>query len=895
MIDFEQTFKTLTETNGPFPWQIELYEQWLAKGKIPHSCNLPTGLGKTSVIAIWLIALINHPEKMPRRLVYVVNRRTVVDQTTNEVEKLRENLPKIENLPDYAQRLAISTLRGQFADNREWSADPSRPAVICGTVDMIGSRLLFSGYGIGFKSKPMHAGFLGQDVLLVHDEAHLEPAFQQLIVEIKKEQERCHEFGKFYVMELSATSRGNVGEEEMGTSFELTEAEKNPPTVIPDPPTKPIHQVWRRQNAKKALDLHEIEGENELVEKVTKLALKHKESGSAVLIFVRKVEDVEKVIKKLPKNSTEQLTGTLRGLERDGLVKKPIFQRFLPSSNRDSTVTPASGTVYLVCTSAGEVGVNISADHMVCDLSTFESMSQRFGRVNRFGDCDDTQIDVVYPQEFSKKDKTKSDNVKVSELDQRRKKALELLKQLSGDASPAALGKVNPVDCREAFALPPAILPVTDILFDAWALTTIREKLSGRPPVEPYLHGISEWQPPETHVAWREEVEIVSGTLLERYKPEDLLEDYPLKPHELLRDRSDRVFAHLQQIAAAHSDAPVWIVDMRDSVKVTTLGKLTDSDKRSINNTTILLPPCVGGLTATGTLDGAAVQKKPRAGEEAEPDQTVNVDSNVHHDVADEWYKDKEAKEKRRWRLWDDNAAPLGMRRVRTLDIDSDADGDEPSDGRRFWYWFVRPRSADDDGSRTARIDQELAPHLRAVEREAREIVTRLGMLENNPTEAQAVILAAKWHDLGKKRDIWQRSIGNLNPDIMLAKSGPGMKPRDISTYRHEFGSLIDATALSEFQSFDGETKKLVLHLIAAHHGRARPHFPEDEADDPERNWQETVLLAHDTPRRFAHLQRKYGRWGLAYLESLVRAADYAVSAGLGEAVIEPVRSENQP
>jgi CRISPR-associated endonuclease/helicase Cas3 len=46
---------------------------------------LPTGLGKTSIIAIWLIALTNRPEVTPRRLVYVVNRRTVVDQTTTEV------------------------------------------------------------------------------------------------------------------------------------------------------------------------------------------------------------------------------------------------------------------------------------------------------------------------------------------------------------------------------------------------------------------------------------------------------------------------------------------------------------------------------------------------------------------------------------------------------------------------------------------------------------------------------------------------------------------------------------------------------------------------------------------------------------------------------------------
>src|SRR5205807_7791067 len=134
--------------------------------------------------------LMDQPSKMPRRLVYVVNRRTVVDQTTDEVMKIRENLKtKLKNCPDHVCELKISTLRGQFADNHEWSADPSRPAVICGTVDMIGSRLLFSGYGVGFKGKPLHAGFLGQDVLLVHDEAHLEPAFQTLIEAIQEEQQ----------------------------------------------------------------------------------------------------------------------------------------------------------------------------------------------------------------------------------------------------------------------------------------------------------------------------------------------------------------------------------------------------------------------------------------------------------------------------------------------------------------------------------------------------------------------------------------------------------------------------------------------------------------------------------------------------------------------------------
>ena len=51
------------------------------------------------------------------------------------------------------------------------------------TIDMIGSKLLFSGYGDGRYKRPQHAGLIGQDSLIVHDEAHLTPAFSKLSAE----------------------------------------------------------------------------------------------------------------------------------------------------------------------------------------------------------------------------------------------------------------------------------------------------------------------------------------------------------------------------------------------------------------------------------------------------------------------------------------------------------------------------------------------------------------------------------------------------------------------------------------------------------------------------------------------------------------------------------------
>ena len=841
-INFEAAFRGLTG-NSPFPWQRALYDRFVADraDNIPASCNLPTGLGKTSVIAVWLIALANHSEKMPRRLVYVVNRRTVVDQTTTEVERyaaavatddpsvdpiILELSQKLRSLTSDAKSnpLAISTLRGQFADNREWSADPSRPAVICGTVDMIGSRLLFSGYGISFKTRPLHAGFLGQDALVVHDEAHLEPAFQELLIAIAKEQKRCNDFRPIRVMELTATSRAGAE-----APFELTDADHDEP------------EVKKRLNAKKTIYLHKNVDEKKLADEIADLTLMHKDSSRAVLVFVRKLDDVEKIVSRLNKEKQEvrQLTGTLRGLERDQLVQHPIFQRFLPTSNRNKDVIPTAGTVYLVSSSAGESGINVSADHLLSDLSTYESTAQRWGRANRFGERDDTRIDIVYPNEFDEDD-----------YGTRLSNTLKLLEQLGGDGSPAALGKLDPQARRAAFTKPPTILPVSDILFDAWALTTILSKLPGRPPVEPYLHGVAEWQPPETHVAWREEVVVIVGDLLVEYPPKDLLEDYPLKPHELLGDNSARAFDRIKKLKA-DAGTPVWLIADDDSVEVTTLGGLIETGKDELNYKTVLLPPSAGGL------------------------ENGFLTSNSHDakDVADEM-KD-EAGIPRRLRVWDDESVPKGMRRIRVIDIKPDHNESEgEATGRRFWYWYESVKAGDGDGSKSNQKPVLLQVHTDDVVNNVGEIIKnlRLAGLED------ASVRAAEWHDLGKRRKLFQRVLGNTDSNKVLAKSGK-KGGRIQEQFRHEFGSLIDAVTENEFAALDDDFQEFVLHLIAAHHGRGRPHFETKEVFDPERTDDVVAKVAREVPRRFARLQRSYGRWGLAYLESLLRAADYAASA----------------
>jgi len=973
--DFARFYEALTGY-CPLCWQQRLFGHF-ARGTIPPVVNLPTGLGKTSVIPIWLIALAQrasehaNERQLPRRLVYIVNRRTVVDQATDLVVKMRERLlrPADEPWGSHADTLralahdlrrlahaegdelplAVSTLRGELADNEEWKVNPARPAIIVGTIDMIGSKLLFSGYGDGRYGRAHHAGLIGQDALIVHDEAHLSPAFSKLLRAVEQEQDG--EFKRngrltnvtrpIRVMELSATTRSDdaVGKREAASAeaFGIDEEDERDSVV------------QQRLTATKLLSLVEIDaGKNDaLVSAIVEASLEHDDKGCRVLVYVRSPETAAGVVdgikKKLTANSgsaqrgrrgaadrrrdaegmggdagvtgaaplpdgrgsdcdvcdpecrVKLLAGTIRGYERDLLAESDLFKAFKADAERPPQLEQ---TLYLVSTSAGEVGVDLDADHLVCDLTTLDSMIQRFGRVNRLGgEGRSAEITLIVEKSAERADAKAGEKSKVpSPLDAAIVKTGEILRGIAnngGDVSPAALAKVfdglSAEDKRAAFSPTPTILPATDILFDAWSLTSITGEMPGRPEVAPYLHGVADWEPPETFVAWRAEVGHLADAKVDDETLAEWFQACPILAHERLRDRTDQVRAALDRLLRnrrkkaedPNFDVPVALLNERGEARFMPLLELTrkPDGRDPLAYATVVLPTEVGGLNESGMLD-----------ETAEPRERLDVAEETPGRAAGRggsrgrqrwlWVRDVDGE---RWKhlLPGEEAQqpPDHLRERERVTLREPPEGTE-DEGQTEELVLLSEWASPEH----ARFAEPLTTHSGRVAAHAERIATAI----NLPRELRkAVVLAARWHDRGKDRPVWQRYARNPNPADPLAKSVKYGHPRELGGYRHEFGSLLEAAADPEIQN-DPE-RELILHLIAAHHGWARPHFepqacdnegPLDPATGQRRRptTRENEAIAIEAMQRFGRLQLRFGRWGLAWLESLLRCADALAS-----------------
>jgi len=895
--EFREVFRSLTG-HEPLRWQERLFREHFVEGRIPHSIDLPTGLGKTMVMAIWLIArLIN--DKLPRRLVYVVDRRTVVDQASDLAKGIKEKAPLA--FPG-APRLVVSTLRGQLADTREWSGDPSRPAIIVGTVDLIGSALLFSGYRSSYKRRPLEAGLLGQDTLLVLDEAHLSKPFEKLVTSI--EQFQLGQGAPLHVVRMSATSEQPNGENARFTlqfvgRGNLTGEDAN------DAVTRQRFGASKRLTVGKPVESKKLN--DAIATAAIVLASNADLVGKRIVIFVRKPDDAKAIAEAVQKHTIESvddsgpkpkkiktmpyagngcvevLTGTMRGLERDELVEKPVFKERWLNGGLDPADPSNQAPVFLVSTSAGEVGTDLNADHLVCDAAPLDSMIQRLGRVNRRG-LGAATVQLVL--ETTPLDKSEFDRACI---------AASKLFNNGMDVSPQALAELRSQwsssgELESALTPKPAMVELTDILLDAWSMTSITDRMPGRPEVAPWLRGIAN-DLPQTTIAWRAELDLSAFDQLDFEDIEEWFDTHVIRTHESLSVPTSVATKWFAERWANLTDAEKRVVGARSiavdraGLQLVTVKGLIEQFARnnttSIRNADLILPASFGGVErGVGLLDPFAPERSGDETGTSEGARKVGVQArSAAPDVADERERYRELVTTNEDGV--SEARPIGSGTRPTnasrfvLELDSD------DDTRVRLIGYVPKQDKPEWGSER----QTLREHVRLVRKRLDEIVSRIDLPEPLKRAAE---LAADWHDHGKDRERWQRLMAFpksfIKPNEAMGKSGGEMK-RDPRGYRHEFGSLRELTdAFNEGKLLDhagkpitGDTFDLAMHLIAAHHGRGRPHFPKGGFDpDCEQRSDE---IHTDSIRRFAQLQRKYGWWGLAWLENLLRCADALASA----------------
>lgn len=878
--NFPEAFCALTD-HSPLRWQQRLFDRFVAGGGIPQICDVPTGLGKTSVIPIWLIALAEQAQAgqvtLPRRLIYIVNRRTVVDQATTVVEQLRERLYTPDDLR-WSQHsevllklatslrmlsseagdelfLGISTLRGELADNEEWKMDPARAAIVVGTIDMVGSKLLFTGYGDGRYWRAQHAGLIGQDCLLVHDEAHLVPAFSDLLAQVAELQRQASEPRPIHVMNLSATSRATKQD-----VFRLEPEDEQDPIVN------------ERLHARKNLYLHEVSEEvkDDVVARLVDLALKFGDQKAKVLLYVRSPETVKKVLSLLKRNFKSRveekiavLTGTIRGYERDRLVKEnPIYHAFLDSS------AVVEETIYLVCTSAGEVGIDLDADHIVCDLTTLDSMIQRLGRVNRRGQSTtEAQVHVI-TDPFGK---SKKSPTQLNEAIRQTGKVLQSLgatEEQAVDCSPNAVSRwiqQLPIHKREdSFTPQPEQVPLSDIVLDAWSLTSVSEELPGRPEVASYLHGLTV-DLPQTYLVWRKELKFLDDAKVDTSTLQEWFLACRIEAHERLRGRSDNVQKNLRKLLNAWvkkdsgKNFPVAVLTERGEALWTKLSKVVEN---KLAYQTIVLPVEVGGLNQQGMLDPneltAAQDVADLTGKRKRQLQTFQNGDLIEDEPLVTSQQDDSAKDVK---LDKHYQVPLLLA----------GEGDELGE-TRYLTLKVEPTQSMLRNPETAKDRQTLAEHSLRIVQRMKQTCQALSL----PKSIQeALCFAAERHDWGKDRAVWQRFACNANRLEPLAKSKKYLHGRELNGYRHEFGSLLQA--MDEDIATNHAESDLILHLIAAHHDWARPHF-KTIAFDHEHTTTANENAVAETMRRFGRLQLRFGHWGLAWLEALLRCSDIAAS-----------------
>ncbi|MDX6339883.1 MAG: CRISPR-associated endonuclease/helicase Cas3, partial [Trebonia sp.] len=165
MRDFQSFYEQAT---GHRPYG---YQARIARDGLPDVVRAPTGAGKTGVILAWLWRRLHGPDPAgtPRRLVYALPQRSLVDHVSGSIRMWLVNL-------GLADEVAVHVVLGSRSDGwGDWRENMHQPAIVVGDADLLVSKVLIRGYGMGPAIYPMDLGLVGNGAQWIIDEIQLCP------------------------------------------------------------------------------------------------------------------------------------------------------------------------------------------------------------------------------------------------------------------------------------------------------------------------------------------------------------------------------------------------------------------------------------------------------------------------------------------------------------------------------------------------------------------------------------------------------------------------------------------------------------------------------------------------------------------------------------------------
>ena len=951
----------------PFPWQSMLAERITAESW-PRALDLPTAAGKTACIDAAIYALAFQASKplaertAPRRIWFVVDRRIVVDEAFERTSLIAEKLAmaragplkaiadRLLGLGGTTRPLAVARLRGGILRDDNWGRLPSQPAVITSTIDQLGSRLLFRGYGRRNLTASIYAGLAAHDSLILLDEAHLSMPFLETLSAI--ERFRGAAWAKtpiatpFAFAFLSATLPEMPQDEVFPRRDERERALDHPLLRERMSASKPAIVVLAKSRN---------DEEDALVLKATAHAQFYIESHGKrrVAVIVNRVKTARDVYVRLQKWANDKadivlLTGRIRPYERDRLVEKwkPLLRAVSPEQ--------PERPIILVSTQCLEVGADFSFDALVTEAASLDALRQRFGRLNRLGAPGAAPATILLREKDTKKN-TPPDpvygtamfkcwqllNDKANETSKGRKK--ERIIDFGIDAFECIQNEIDPEELRQCLAPrdeAPVLLPAHLDLLCQTAPTPAVE-----PDISLFLHGKKRGVP-EVRIVWR--ADLPAGKQSEWG---EIIALCPPVSGEMLSVPIYRLRAWLAEetsgddetsdvegavMASDSADDAQGVNNRNETIRPALVWRGRDNSRvadraSAIKPNDVIIVPAVYGMPEAGqaapteTLgkDGLDIYELAQGTSGRPPTLRLNravlapwlgcgsVDELVS--VAEDPAKERAAIQSAINALVADRAVTLPQW-LRDL-VGKVRDGrieDHPGGGcvlfakKDSMPGAAEPDLFADDDDLLSAIGGEvtLERHSVSVERAVEKIAGQCLAGEF----LDPLRHAAYWHDVGKLDDRFQLVL-RQGDEVASGLGEPLAKSACVPTsparrkairtaaglpkgFRHEMLSLQLAERYAVPLIPEQDTD-IFLHLVASHHGHARPFAP--VVPDPEppaisgrhddvgitvstAERAELVAphrLGSGVSDRFWRLTRQYGWWGLAYLEAVLRLADW--------------------